>query len=108
MNTTAHTKRKNWKYRMEAGMVTTIVGKIWIPEAKRRKMIKETYKMLGHAGADKVLDYIGSAYDMAKMKDVVKARRSMPYEQGSYDSEEEETVELTAREPFEKIYIDIC
>ena len=35
-------------------------------------MIEETHKMRGHAGADKVLNYIGSAYDMAKMKDMVK------------------------------------
>ena len=35
---------------MEAGVVTTVVGKIWNPEAKRREMIKETHKMLAHAG----------------------------------------------------------
>ena len=57
---------------MEAGVVTTILGKIWIPEAKRMEMIKETHKMLVCARADKILHYIGKAYDMAKMKDMVK------------------------------------
>ena len=28
---------KNWKYRMEAGVVTKIVGKIWISDPKEGK-----------------------------------------------------------------------
>ena len=103
---------KNWKYRMEAGVVMTIVGKIWIPEAKRREMIEETHKMLAHAGRDKVLHYIGSPYDMAKMKDMVKetisACETCQKNKVFTTATKEETVELTAREPFEKIYIDIC
>ena len=51
----------------------TVTDKIWIPEAKSREMIKETHKILSHARADKVLHYIGNAYDMTKyMKEVVK------------------------------------
>ena len=50
----------------------TVTNKIWIPEAKSREMIMETHKMLSHAGEDKVLHYIGNAYDMTKMKEFVK------------------------------------
>ena len=55
------------------GILISLIRKmIWIPKAKRMEMIKETHKMLAHAGADKVLHYIGNAYDMAKMKNMVK------------------------------------
>jgi len=103
---------KSWKYRIEAGVVMTVVDKIWIPEAKSREMIKETHKMLSHAGADKVLHYIGNAYDMTKMKEVVKetisACEACQKNKVVTSTMKEETMELTAKEPFEEIYIDIC
>jgi len=58
---------KSWKYQIESDVVMTVADKIWIPEAKSREMITETHKMLSHAEADKVLHYIGNAYDMTKM-----------------------------------------
>ena len=42
---------------MEAGEVTTIIGK---------EAIKEIQKMLAHARADKVLHNIGNAYEWLK------------------------------------------
>jgi len=66
------TRKQKLKIQNGSGRIDDNCGKIWIPEAKRREMIKETQKMLAHAGADKVKHYIGNTYDMALMKDMVK------------------------------------
>jgi len=50
----------------------TVADMIWISKAKSREIIKKIHKMLSYAGEDKVLHYIGNAYDMTKMKKVVK------------------------------------
>ena len=57
-------------------------------------------------------NYIGNAYNMAKMKDLVKetisACEACQKSKVVTTATKEETVELTEREPFKKIYIDIC
>jgi len=50
----------------------TVADRVWISEAKSMEMIKETTWMLSHAGMDKFLHYVDNAYDMNKMKEVVK------------------------------------
>ena len=103
---------ENNLFKIENGIVRTQAGKIWIPETRRQEMIRKTHNMLSHAGVKKVLTYISTTYDMFKMSDMVNevirtceaCQKTKVYTRKT----KEKTVQITASEPFEKIYIDIC
>jgi len=104
---------KSWKFKLVNGIVvTTVAGKIWIPEDRKSEMIKAIHTMLSHAGAEKTLNYVTSTYGMNKIKDVVKEviRNCQACQKSKTvtTATKEKTIHITANEPFEKIYIDVC
>jgi len=103
---------KSWRFRLERGVVMTSTGKIWIPEDKRQEMIKATHRMLSHAGVEKTYGYIAAAYDMLQMKEMIKytIRECEACQKNKVvtTATKEETIQLSANEPFEKLYMDIC
>jgi len=101
-----------WEFMLDNNVVKTNEAKIWIPTDKRQEMIKTIHNMLSHAGAEKIMRYIRTNYDMRNMAEIVKEaiRQCEPCQRVKVvtTATKEETIKLTAREPFEKIYIDIC
>ena len=100
------------KFVIIDGTIKTRSGRIWIPLERRTEKINETHKMLSHAGADKTFLYLANNYDMADMKDSVKdcVSRCEACQRVKVltTKTKEDTMNLSAKEAFEKIYIDIC
>jgi len=102
----------HWKFVIVGRDVKTNQGKLWIPETRKKEMIKEMHILLSHAGSEKVTKYIAENYDMTRIKETVKevlkrcdacARTKVVTVKTK-----EKTIKLSAKEPWEKIYIDIC
>ena len=102
----------SWKFIVENGIVKTKEGKIWIPEVRRKEMIKEIHSALSHAGFEKTISYIRCNYDMKNMKEIIRQTvrhcEACQKVKTVTTATKEETIKLSANEPFEKIYIDIC
>jgi hypothetical protein len=102
----------NWKFKIDRNLVKTNDGKIWIPQNKKRDMITAMHTLLAHAGAEKVTKYIADKYSMSNIKDSVKDTirqcEACQRTKAMTTRTAEETIKLTAEEPWEKIYIDIC
>ena len=102
----------HWKFQLRQQTIVTKEGKIWIPKEKRKEMIKKMHVLLTHAGAEKVMKYITDNYDMYNLKEEVKEtiRHCEPCQRTKTitTKTKEDTIRLTAKEPWEKIYIDIC
>ena len=68
--------------------------------------------MLSHAGVEKIYGYIEAAYDMLQMKEMIKdtIRECDACQRNKVVTmtTKEETIQLSANEPFEKLYMDIC
>ena len=104
--------RSHWKFVLIGQDVKTKEGKLWIPEARKKEMIKEMHILLSHAGSEKVTKYIVENYDMSRIKETVKEVLKMcdacARTKVVTVKTKEETIQLSAKEPWEKIYIDIC
>ena len=100
------------KFKVQGQTVLTKEGKIWIPKERRREMIKKMHILLTHAGTEKVTKYISDNYDMSQMmmeiKDTIRQCEACQKTKTVTTQTKEDTIKLTASEPFEKIYIDIC
>ena len=105
-------QNRAWKFRVVNNVVETKEGKIWIPESRKREKIISTHELLSHAGAEKVMKYLEDKYDMKDMKETIKKTISQcdacQRVKTITTQTKEEVVKLSATEPFEKIYIDIC
>ena len=105
--------RNNYNlFKIENGIIRIKAGKICIPETRRQEMIRKTHNMLSHAGAKKGLTYMSTTYNIFKMSDMVNEviRMCEAYQKTKVYTRKtkEKTVQITASELFEKIYIDIC
>ena len=100
------------KYVLKDDQVFTLEGKIWIAEINKDEMIKQTHEMLCHAGSEKVWRYIQNTHDMLNMRqavqDVINKCEACQKTKTMTQKTKEDCVRLSANEPFEKIYIDIC
>ena len=105
-------KQRTIKYILSEETVKTMEGKIWIPKEKRIDMISETHKLLCHAAVEKTMKYIKQNFDMKEMetvcKEVIGKCEECLKAKTITIKTKEITKQLTAEEPFEKIYIDIC
>jgi len=104
--------RKSSKFRVVDNIVQTQDGKMWIPFEKRHDLVKYVHNLLAHAGTEKMLKYIQNAYDMQNVQEVVVSvakhcEACQRYKVVTTKTKEERVV-LSAKEPFEKIYMDIC
>ena len=106
------TRGASWKFKLLNGIVKTKIGKIWIPKDRKADMITSMHKLLSHAGAEKITKYISDHYDMCdikeSVKEIIRKCESCQRTKVMTTRTKEETVKLTANEPLEKIYIDIC
>ena len=86
--------------------------KEWIPKEKRNDLIIQTHRLLCHAGAEKVYEYLRDKFDMEEEKKTVKEVVGTCIEcqqtKTMTTKTKEENVKITASEIFEKVYIDIC
>ena len=100
------------KFKVQGQTVLTKEGKIWIPKERRREMIKKMHILLTHAGTEKVTKYISDNYDMSQMmmeiKDTIRQCEACQKTKTVTTRTKEDTIKLTASEPFEKKYIGIC
>jgi hypothetical protein len=68
--------------------------------------------LLAHIGSEKVTKYIANQYDMNKMKqsvrEIIGQCEHCQKTKVVTTRTKEETIKLTAEEPWEKVYIDIC
>lgn len=86
--------------------------RMWIPKDQRHSVIEAAHRILCHAGSEKTLQYMRNQYDMEEMAKLVKeVIQSCDYCQKTKamtTKTKEETLTISAKEPFEKVYIDIC
>lgn len=105
-------KGKSTEFIKSDNVVRTKTGKIWIPKERRQEMIRYAHRLLSHAGTEKVIKYIGNFYDMEKLREsvteIMKNCEACQRNKVVTIKTKEETIQLSATEPFEKIYIDIC
>ena len=103
---------QNKRFERKGQSVITKEGKLWIPKDKRKEFIKNIHTSLTHAGTEKVTQYITYKYDMENMKEEIKKVISQceacQKTKTVTTRTKEETIKLSAKEPWEKIYIDIC
>jgi transposase InsO family protein/predicted aspartyl protease len=86
--------------------------KEWIPKEKRSDLIIQTHRLLCHAGAEKVYEYLRDKFDMEEekktVKDVVGSCMECQRTKTITTKTKEENIKITTSEIFEKVYIDIC
>ena len=98
--------------RVSGKVVQTKEGKIWIPSDRCQEMIRYTHELLSHAGIEKVTKYIKNNFEMHRMAEEVQnvIRNCLACQKIKVVTTKTKEINktLSASEPFEKIYIDIC
>ena len=108
-------KKIGTKECLEYNIVDGLVqkkNKIYVPREKREEFIKLYHRILCHAGSQKVFKFLQDNYEMDQFEETVRntVRSCKICQEGKVFTEKTKEVNqtLTAKEPFESLYIDFC